>query len=189
MESVVGIFHSVASAQQAVEGLLSTGVNRESIVFLSSESPEHSAVLVSTEEKFDRVPTTDAEDDGMGKAVGALMGGAVGASAGLAGGAAIASLLVPGVGPIFAIGLGAAAVLGLGGAAAGAKAGDVAEHAMEDGVPKDDVQFYHAALRRGHSLVIANVDSEEHLEKARKVFKQNGSEDVDALRKELRTAA
>jgi hypothetical protein len=89
------------------------------------------------------------------------------------------------VGPIFAIGLGAAAVLGLGGAAAGAKAGDVAEHAMEDGVPKDDVQFYHAALRRGHSLVIANVDSEGHLETARRVFKQHGSEDVDALRKEL----
>jgi hypothetical protein len=189
MESVVGIFHSVASAQQAVEGLLSVGVNKGSIIFLSSESPEHSAVLVSTEEKLDSVRTTDAEDDGVGKAVGALMGGAVGASAGLAGGAAIASLLVPGVGPIFAIGLGAAAVLGLGGAAAGAKAGDVVEHEMEDGIPKDDVQFYHEALRRGHSLVIANVDSEGQLEKARKVFKQNGSEDVDTLRKELRTAA
>jgi len=189
MESVVGIFHSVASAQQAVGGLLGAGVSKESIVFVSSESPENGGVRVSTEEKLDSVRTTDAEDDGMGKAVGALMGGAVGASAGLAGGAAIASLLVPGVGPIFAIGLGAAAALGLGGAAAGAKAGDVAEHVMEDGIPKDDVQFYHAALRRGHSLVIANVDSEEHLEKARKVFKHNGSEDVDALRKELRTAA
>jgi hypothetical protein len=189
MESVVGVFHSMASAQQAVEGLLRAGVNRESIVFLSRESPENTAVRVSTEEKLDRVSTTDAEDDGMGKAVGALMGGAVGASAGLAGGAAVASLLIPGVGPIFAVGLGAAAVLGFGGAAAGAKAGDMAEHAMEDGVPKDDVKFYHAALRRGHSLVIANVESEEHLEAARKVFKQNGSDDVDALRKELRTAA
>jgi hypothetical protein len=189
MESVVGIFHSVASAQQAVEGLLRAGVSKESIVFLSTESPENTAVRVSTEERLDSIPTTDAEDDGMGKAVGALMGGAVGASAGLAGGAAIASLLIPGVGPIFAIGLGAAAALGLGGAAAGAKAGDVAEHEMENGIPKDDVQFYHAALRRGHSLVIANVDSEDHLEKARKIFKQNGSEDVDALRKELRKAA
>jgi hypothetical protein len=185
MESVVGIFHSVASAQRAVEGLLSAGMTRESIVFLSSEAPQDGGVRASTEEKLDRVPTTDAEGDGMGKAVGAVMGGAVGASAGLAGGAAIASLMVPGVGMIFAIGLGAAAILGLGGAAAGAKAGDVAEHAMEDGVPKDDVQFYHAALRRGHSLVIANVDSEKDLAKAREVFKQQGSEDVDALRREL----
>ena len=39
MESVVGIFHSVASAQQAVEGLLSVGVKKGSIIFLSSESP------------------------------------------------------------------------------------------------------------------------------------------------------
>ena len=188
MQSVVGIFPSVVSAERAVQGLLGIGMTERSIVLLSG-SREDSAVGMSSDKELDRVPTTDAESDGMGKAMGALLGGAVGASAGLAGGAAIASLLVPGVGPIFAIGLGAAAVLGLGGAAAGAKAGDVVEHEMEDGIPKDDVQFYHAALRRGHSLVIANVDSEEHLEKARKVFKQNGSEDVDTLRKELRTAA
>lgn len=189
MESVVGIFHSVASAQQAVGGLLSAGMTRESIIFLSSEAPEDGGVRAATEEKLDRIPTTDAERDGMGKTMGAVMGGALGASAGLAGGAAMASFMVPGVGAIFAIGLGAAAALGLGGAAAGAKAGDVAEHAMEDGVPKDDVQFYHAALRRGHSLVIANVDSEEHLARAREVFKQHGSEDVEALRRELRKAA
>jgi hypothetical protein len=48
-----------------------------------------------------------------------------------------------------------------GGAAAGAKAGDVTAHALDVGVPKDDVQFYHDLLRQGRSLVIANVDTEE----------------------------
>ena len=100
----------------------------------------------------------DAEPDGIWKAMGAVVGGAVGASAGLAGGAAVASLLVPGGGTVFAIGLGAAAALGLGGAAAGAKAGDVTEHALDVGVPKDEVQFYHDLLRQGRSLVMANVD-------------------------------
>ena len=98
-------------------------------------------------------------------------------------------MMVPGVGMIFAIGVGAAAALGLGGAAAGAKAGDAAEHAMDVGVPKDDVQFYHYVLRRRHSVVIANVDSEENAAKARAVFKQQGSEDVEATRRELRAAA
>jgi hypothetical protein len=98
-------------------------------------------------------------------------------------------LMAPGVGTIFAIGVGAAAALGLGGAAAGAKLGDVAEHAMDVGVPKDDVNFYHELLRRGHSIVIASVDSEEHAAKARAVFKQQGSEDVEATRRELRRAA
>jgi hypothetical protein len=189
MESVVGIFHSLNSAEQAVEDLLESGMTQQSIIFLSNEAPGKSGVRPSSEKELDNIPTSDAEGDGMGRAMGALVGGAMGASAGLAGGAAVASLMVPGVGTIFAIGIGAAAALGLGGAAAGAKAGDVAEHAMDGGVPKDDVRFYHEVLRRGHSIVIANVEREEDAAKARAVFKQQGSEDVDATRKELREAA
>ncbi|MGA9391329.1 MAG: hypothetical protein WBV69_12855 [Candidatus Sulfotelmatobacter sp.] len=185
MQSVVGIFSSVVSAERAVQGLLNIGMTERSIVFLSSAPGEDSAVRALADKELDRVPTTDAEGDGMGKAMGALLGGAVGASAGLAGGAAIASLLVPGVGTIFALGVGAAAVLGLGGAAAGAKAGDVTEHAMDVGVPRDDVKFYHEVLRRGRSLVIANADNEELGERARTVFEQQGSEDVGEARKEL----
>jgi hypothetical protein len=112
MQSVVGIFSSLASAEQAVEGLLGSGMTQQSIIFLSGESPDRRGTT-SAEQKLETIPTTDAEPDGMGKAMGAVVGGAVGASAGLAGGAAIASLLVPGVGTVFAIGLGAAAALGL----------------------------------------------------------------------------
>ena len=187
MKSVVGIFNSLNSAEQAVEDLVESGMTERSIVFLSNEAPGHGQA--TPEENLDSVPTTDAEGDGMGKAMGAVVGGAMGASAGLAGGAAVASLLVPGVGTIFAIGVGAAAALGLGGASVGAKAGDIAEHAMDVGVPKDDVQLYHDLLRRGRSIVIANVESEEDAVKARSVLKQQGSEDVEAARQELRRAA
>jgi hypothetical protein len=189
MRSVVGVFRSLGAAEQAVEELLGSGTAEESIIFLSNDSPQGAGTRASTESALKDVPTTDAERDGMGKAMGAVLGGAMGASAGLAAGAGVASLIVPGVGTIFAIGLGAAAALGLGGAAAGAKAGDVTEHVMDIGVPRDDVQFYHELLRRGHSLVIANVDSEEHAARAREIFKQQGSEDVKALRKELPEAA
>ena len=189
MESVVGIFHSVSAAEQAVEELVGSGMTEQSIIFLSNEAPVRGGARAASEQELDELPTTDAEADGMGKTMGAVVGGAMGASAGLAGGAAVASLMVPGVGTIFAIGVAAAAALGLGGAAAGAKAGDVAEHAMDVGVPKDDVQFYHEVLRRGHSVVIANVEREEDAAKARAVFKQQGSEDVDATRRELRKAA
>jgi hypothetical protein len=67
--------------------------------------------------------------------------------------------------------------------------GDVSEHALDVGVPKDDVRFYHDLLRQGRSLVIANVDTEEQAATARSVFKQQGSEDVDRARKELGKAA
>ncbi len=189
MESVVGIFRSLSAAEDAVEELLGSGMTEQSIIFLSNEAPVRGELRPGSEQELDELPTTDAESDGMGKTMGAVVGGAMGASAGLAGGAAVASLMVPGVGTIFAIGVGAAAALGLGGAAAGAKAGNAAEHAMDVGVPKDDVRFYHELLRRGNSIVIAQVDSEEHAAKAQAIFKQAGSEDVQAARKELRKAA
>jgi hypothetical protein len=106
MQSVVGIFPSLASAEQAVEGLLGSGMTQQSIIFLSGEVPDRGGTR-SAEQELEAIPTTDAEPDGMGKAMGAVVGGALGASAGLAGGAAVASLLVLGVGTVFAIGLGA----------------------------------------------------------------------------------
>ena len=180
MESIVGIFSSRVAAEQAVRGLVARGLSLQSISLLSGEAGTA---------QIENLPTTDAERDGMGEAVGAVVGGSVGASAGLALGSAVASLLVPGVGTIFAIGLGAAALLGLGGAAAGAKAGDESEHAMDTGVPRDDVFFYRQLLKRGRSIVIAEVDHADQASAAREVFQQRGGEDVDAARKELQSVA
>ena len=122
MQSVIGIFNSVTAAEQTVASLIGRGIKRDCIIFASLHSSEGNVVGETAEQELKALPTTDAEADGMGAGIGALLGGGVGASAGLAGGAAIASMLIPGVGTIFAIGLGAAALLGLGGAAAGASA-------------------------------------------------------------------
>ena len=40
MQSVVGIFPSLASAEHSVEGLSGSGMTQQSIVFLSGESPD-----------------------------------------------------------------------------------------------------------------------------------------------------
>src|SRR5260370_7797306 len=87
MQSVVGIFRSLASAEQAVEGLLGSGMTQQSIIFLSGELPDRGGTR-SAEQELEAIPTTDAEPDGMGKAMGAVVGGALGASAGLPRGAA-----------------------------------------------------------------------------------------------------
>jgi len=175
MQSVVGIFSSRAAAERAIRELVSAGIPHESLIFLTGEHSE--AELAS-------VPTTDAEAPGMGKTVGALLGGAAGVGAGLSLGSAVASLFVPGVGPILAAGLGAATALGLGGAAVGASAGDATEHAMDEGVPKDDVLLYRDLLKQRRSLVIANVDSDKHAEIVRSVLRHNGAQDADSARKE-----
>src|SRR5438045_8657835 len=133
MQNIVGIFGSRIAAEQAVRGLLARGISQESIIFLTGEAG-------STQ--VEKLPTTDAESDGMGEAVGAVVGGAVGAGAGLSRGSAVASLLVPGVGTIFAVGLGAAAVLVLSVAVAGATVGVEFELAMYIGVLVDVLFVY-----------------------------------------------
>lgn len=180
MQSVVGIFATRSAAESAVQGLLATPIPPQSITLLSGETGESQVATLTT---------TDAERDGMGEAVGGVVGGAVGASAGLSLGSAIASLLVPGVGTIFAIGLGAAALLGLGGAAAGASLGEASEHRADMGVPKDDTLFYRELLKRGRSLVIADVDDQDLASLAKSVFERQGSEDSDEARKTMLPAA
>ena len=180
MQSVLGIFESRAGADQAGQGLLAARIPPQSINFLSGETGKA---------QLDSLPTTDAERDGMGEAVGGLVGGAVGAGTGLSLGSAIASLFVPGVGTIFAIGLGAAALLGIGGAAAGASAGEASEHAADVGVPKDDTLVYRQMLKRGRSLVIANVEDHDLASTAKAVFHRLGAEGVGDARKNLEPAA
>lgn len=180
MYSAVGIFATRKQAENALESLRNSGIPERLMIFLTGEKSEN---------ELNQVPTTDAEGDGMGPAMGAVLGGAVGASTGLTLGSVLASLMVPGVGPIMAAGLGAAAVLGLGGAVAGGEIGNVAEKNMDIGVPRDDVFFYRELLVRGRSLVIVNTEQEEEYARAKDVIAQNGGEDVNAARHELRGAA
>jgi hypothetical protein len=77
----------------------------------------------------------------------------------------------------------------LGGAAVGGTVGKATEHAMDEGVPKDDVVVYRELLKRGRSLVIVTVDSEELGDRARAVTQQNGTEDLETFRKEIEDAA
>src|SRR5206468_10147040 len=97
MQSVVGIFTSCAAADQSVREMLEKGIPPQSLIFLTSEQ---------LPAQVERVPTTDTEAHGMGKAIGAFVGGVVGASAGFGLGSAVASLVVPGVGTILAAGIG-----------------------------------------------------------------------------------
>ena len=180
MQSVVGIFPTRSAAELAVQGLLAIPISPQSITLLSGEAGKSQLATLTT---------TDAERDGIGEAVGSVVGGAVGASAGLSLGSAIASLFVPGVGAIFAVGLGAAALLGLGGAAAGASLGEASEHAADMGVPKDDTLFYRELLKRGRSVVVADVDDPDLAALAKSVFERQGTEDIDQARKMMPPAA
>ena len=91
MTPTVGIFVDRASAERAVGNLRAVGVAADRIHVLI---PGNSEPLVS------RVPTSEAEQPGMGKAIGGVLGGAVGVATGAELGAvAAASALLPIAGP------------------------------------------------------------------------------------------
>ncbi|MGA7220687.1 MAG: hypothetical protein WBX38_20400 [Candidatus Sulfotelmatobacter sp.] len=189
MESIVGIFNSLDAAEQSLEDLVRRDMPRQSMVLLSKEASEKSGAEISPEHRLEKLADPGAGADGSGKASGGTLGATLGGTAGFAAGATAATLMVPGLGAIFAIGLGAAALLGLGGAAAGAKFGDTLDAEVDSGVDKEKEEFYQELLRRGKSLVIANVRSGSDASTVHEVFVKRGSEDAEKARRELGRAA
>jgi len=173
MKSVAGIFTTTADARRAAEALRSIGIAQERINLLAPGA---------SEKDFARVPTTETEPRGIGKAIGGVVGGAVGAATGMELGAVAASLFIPGVGPVFAAGLIAAALLGAGGVVGGVVIGEAVENFLAEGLPKDELFVYEDALRKGRTVLIALADDETQAEVARKALIQAGAESVDAAR-------
>jgi hypothetical protein len=175
MSTAAGIFNSSAEAERAVEALRTAGIGEDRVSLLTPGT---------SQKQLDDVPTTETEQEGMGKAVGGVVGGALGVAGGLHLGAAAASLLVPGVGPVLAAGLIGAALLGAGGAATGAFAGGALEDSMAQGLPHDELFVYEDALRRGRSVVLVVADDEVSEGVARDLFAEAGAESVDAARED-----
>ena len=167
MISVVGVFRDHEAAQEVNDLLRAAGI------------PEDRRILLlpgASEEDMAHVPVTEAEAPVMGKVIGGLVGGALGV------GAAAGVAAIPGVGPVTVIGLLGLALLGVGGTAAGVKVGDVLDDALYDGLPVDELFVYEDALRKGRSVVIALVESDDEAERARGIIAQAGAETIDAAR-------
>lgn len=172
METIVGIFDSRGAGERAVGALKTAGIAGDRITLLAPGSAD----------QITDVRTTEAEQPGMGKALGATVGGALGVAGGAPLGAAIASFFIPGVGPIIAAGLLGAAILGAGGAATGAAAGEAMEGGLAHGLPHDELFVYEDALRQGRTVVIAFADDDDVAERGRLIMSESGAESVDAAR-------
>jgi hypothetical protein len=168
MQAVVGVVREYAHAELMVTALREKGIPDRRISVLSPGSPE-SAVR--------SVPTTDAEQSGIGGTIGSVVGGA----AGTAGGLAVAALALPGVGPVIAAG---AIALGLLGAVAGGAIGGQLDDVLSKGLPADELYVYRHALRTGRTVVIVMVDDDAEAERVRGLLASRGAESVDAARED-----
>jgi hypothetical protein len=174
METIAGIFNSLADARRAAAILRSLGIPDGRISVLSPHTTENEIEA--------QVPLEDTEQPGVGAAMGAAVGGAFGVASGASTGAAVASLLVPGVGPVLALGILGAALLGASGATAGAFVGGALDKSFDEGLPHDELYLYEDALRRGRSVVIAFAGDAQIAENARTAMIRAGAESVDAAR-------
>jgi hypothetical protein len=175
MEPVVGIFSSRASAQAGAKRLLGLGFTEKHVAMLLPGDP-------ATPEALEKeVPTEEAEQSGVGQALGGVVGAAAGASAGFGAGVVAASLLVPGVGAVTAIGLAAAALFGAAGAVGGAHAGEALEETRH-GIPKDELYLYEDALAHGNGIVFATPETEAQEKTARRALLEAGARSLESAR-------
>lgn len=165
MPAVAGVFKSRSDAERSVAELRTMGVPNDRINLLTPEA---------TAKELAAVPTSEGEQPGMVKTLGAVAGGALG----LGVGEMIATMILPGVGFVLALGLAGGALLGAigGGTIAGA-----AEDKVFGALPEEELPVYEDALRRGRTVVLATVD-EAIAEAARGVFDHTGAESVDRAR-------
>ena len=173
MIAIAGIFLKLQDVQRAVDTLISMGVQRYQINLLTPNFDEV---------ELQKVPTSDTEASGSGKAFGSFLGGALGAAGGMQLGATTASLIIPGVGPILAIGTLAAVFVGVGGAIGGAAVGEYMEESLNEGLPKDELSLYQDALRNGWSILIVLAKDIEEAEMVKKALDEAGAESLDAAR-------
>jgi hypothetical protein len=171
MKAVSGVFTSRSGAENAVAEIRKAGIPADRVTLLIPGS------LDQVEQEAESVPVDDAEQPGIGKAVGALMGGGIGITGG-----ALLVALIPGVGPISALGLLGAAILGAAGATAGAAVGGKVEASSTEGLPHDEIYVYEDALRKGRSVVVALAESEESADGLRDLLRANGAETIDDAR-------
>jgi hypothetical protein len=175
METIVGIFASREDGERAAGQLRSIGISDNELTVLAPGTAT---------DDIAQVRTTETEQPGMGKALGATVGGALGVAGGAQIGAAVASFFVPGVGPIIAAGLLGAALLGAGGAATGAAAGEAMEEGLAPELPHDELYVYEDALRKGNTVVIALAKDDDVVERGRRILNEAGAQSVDAARED-----
>jgi hypothetical protein len=170
MKSIVGIFPSSKDAERAATRLRRLKMAKEEIELLT---PEMSQTGLET-----KVPTQDAESQGIGRALGGVIVGAIALAGASHLGAYIWGKYAAHsfVGPLVAIGIVAAGALGV---YAGIKIMGRFEEASSTGLPHDNLYLYKDALEHNHSLVVALAESDERADLVRKTLNEMGAESID----------
>ncbi len=170
-----GVFKNRADAERSSVDLRSAEIAKSKIHLLTPETTKAELASSSHPE--------EAEQPGMGKAMGAVVGGAMGLAGGL-GVAEFLAALLPGVGAIVAIGLSGSAILAALGAFGGGAIGGALENSIFTELPEEELFVYKDALRKGRSVLIVTPDSANEANFVREKLKEDGAESIDQARQD-----
>jgi uncharacterized protein (TIGR02271 family) len=161
--TVVGVFHEIEDARDAVEALKDANFNANDIGLLAHDRERGREVAEETGTR---------SHAGEGAATGLVAGGILGGLGGWLVG--IGALAIPGIGPFIAAGaLGAA----LTGAAIGAGVGAIAGALVGMGLPEDEAKYYEDEVRGGRTLVTVRADG--RYDEARDILREYGAYDIE----------
>ena len=165
-KTVVGVYDEVSDAQAAIEDLNRAGFPRNDISMLSAAEARRRGIDVEPEAR--REGNKADEGAGLGAGAGAVVGGLGGLLVGLG------TLLLPGLGLVLAAGPLVTTLIGAGiGAGLGALVGAL----IGMGIPEEEAHYYAEAVRRGGTLVAADV-AEERIDDAIDVMERHNPVDI-----------
>jgi len=163
-KAVFGLFSTRRQVEDAVDELKAQGFRNTDVSVLFSEN-------VGTKDFAHEKGTKAPEGLATGATSGAVVGGALGWLAG------IGALAIPGVGPLIAAGpiIGALTGVGVGGAVGGITGGLIGL-----GIPEYEAKRYEGRIKEGNILLSVHADDSEWVNKAERILKETGADDVSS---------
>src|ERR1700674_1799157 len=163
-KAVFGIYATRGQIESAIDELKAKGFRNTDISVLF---PENVGTKDFAHEKGTKAP----EGIAAGASSGAVIGGALG---GLAG---IGARAIPGLGPFIAAGPIMGALSGLG---VGAAVGGIAGALIGMGIPEYEAKRYEGRIKSGNILLSVHSDDSQWTDKAERILKDTGGEDISS---------
>lgn len=157
---VSGIFNTRASADMAVDQLITQGFSRDDISLIMSDATRGREFAIAPETKAPEGATT-----------GATVGGILGAIA--AGLVSVGIIAVPGIGLVAA----GPIIAALAGAGAGGAAGGIIGALAGAGIPEHEAKFYAEELRSG-GILVGVYAHDDRADVAKEIFENAGAESI-----------
>jgi hypothetical protein len=163
-KAVFGLYSTRRQVENAVDELKANGFRNADVSVLFSEN-------VGTKDLAHEKGTKAPEGLATGATSGAVVGGALGWLAG------IGALAIPGVGPLIAAGpiIGALTGVGVGGTLGGIGGGLIGL-----GMPEYEAKRYEGRIKSGNILLSVHADNSEWANKAERILKDTGADDVSS---------